>query len=320
MKRKIIFDTDLGGDIDDGGALAIIHQAVNKGCAELLACTSSTTNPYSVPAIDAINEYYGHKVEVGTTKLVPEGETINRKEYLKNCDTWYGKYVNDNYHHTYTKDNARDAVKVLREVLSNNISSNINDRVTIIVVGTFINIEGLLKSKGDEYSPLNGMDLVKNSVKEFSVMGCYFPSEELPDVWFGDYHMEAENNIVQDIRSAKYTFENSPVPIVVSHYTVGMKTITGESISIEDDSNPVSASYRKYFNGLRQSWDPISAYYAIYGLSNVLTLSKPLTISIDDRGISTYKENKSGTHYLLYAKSYEELKNELNKKMVKSIF
>ena len=166
MKRKIIFDTDLGGDIDDGGALAIIHQAVNKGCASLLACTSSTTNPNSVAAIDAINEYYGHKVEVGTTKLIPEGETINRKEYLKNCDTWYGKYVNDNYHHTYTKDNARDAVKVLREVLSKNITDDIDDKVTIIVVGTIINIEGLLKSKPDELRQIL-VTLLFNSGTEF---------------------------------------------------------------------------------------------------------------------------------------------------------
>ncbi len=316
MKRKIIFDTDLGGDIDDGGALAIIHQAVDKGYATLLACTSSTSNPYSVAAIDAINEYYNHKVEVGTTKIIPEGERVNRKEYLKNCDTWYGKYINDNYHHTYTKDNARDAIKVLRDVLSKNITDNINEKVTIVVVGTINNIEGLLKSKPDEYSSLNGMELVKKSVKEFSIMGCYFPSEELPEVWFGDFHMEAENNIVQDIKSAKYTFENSPVPIVVSHFTPGMKTITGELISKEGDDNPVSASYNKFFGGLRQSWDPISAYYAIYGLKDVLTISKPLTISIDDKGISTYKENKSGKHYLLYAKSYEDLKNELNKKMV----
>lgn len=316
MVRKIIFDTDLGGDIDDGGALAIIHQAVNKGCAELLACTSSTTNPNSVAAIDAINEFYHHKVEVGVTKRIPKEEAKDREKFLKNCDTWYGKYINDNYHHTYNNDNARDAVEVLRDILSKNISDDINERVTLIVVGTIINIEGLLKSTPDEYSSLNGYELVKKSVKEISLMGCFFPSEELKEVWFGNFHMEAENNIVQDVKSSQYTFENSPVPIIVSHFTPGMKTLTGELISKESDDNPVAASYRKFFNGLRQSWDPISAYYAIYGLSDVLTMSNPLTIHIDDKGISTYKENKLGTHYLLYAKSYDGLKNELNKKMI----
>ena len=315
--KKIIFDTDLGGDIDDGGALAIVHHGIDKELCKLLCCTSSTINPYSVPAIDAINEYYGHKVEVGTTKVVPTGENKNLAEHLKNCDTWYGKYINDNYHHTYTQENAMDAVKLLRKVLSENISDNPDDRVTIIVIGTSTNIKGLLESKADEYSPLDGVELMKKSVKELSLMGCFFESDELKEVWFGDYKMEAECNIVQDVPAAQVTFTKCPVKIIVSHYTVGMKTITGELISKESDDNPVAASYRRFFNGLRQSWDPISAYYAVYGLSNVLTISEPLTILIDDNGISTYKENKLGTHYLLYAKSYEELKNELDKKMVK---
>ena len=316
MSTKIIFDTDLGGDIDDGGALAIVHQAINKGLCELLLCTSSTSNPYSVSAIDAINEYYNHKVVVGGTKVIPDGELVNREEYLKNCDTWYGKYIYDNYHYTYTQENSPDAVKELRRVLSENISANVNDRVTIIVIGTSTNIRGLLESNGDEYSPLNGIELVKRSVKEISLMGCYFPSEELPDVWFGDFHMESENNINQDITSAKCVFEKCPVKVVVSHFTPGYKTITGESISLEGSLNPVSVSYLKFFRGQRPSWDPISAYYAIYGLGNSLTISEPVNIKIDDKGISTYEYKKDGLHYLLNAKNYDILKDELNKMMV----
>lgn len=316
MSTKIIFDTDLGGDIDDGGALAIVHRAMDKGLCELLLCTSSTSNPYSVSAIDAINEYYGHKVVVGGTKVIPEGELKNRDEYLNNCKTWYGKYIFDNYHYTYTHDNCPDAVKELRRVLSENITDNPDDRVTIIVIGTSTNIGGLLESKADEYSNLDGIELMKRSVKEVSLMGCYFPSVELPDVWFGDFHMEAENNIVQDIKPAKCVFEKCPVKVVVSHFTPGYKTITGELITKESDKNPVSVSYLKFFQGLRPSWDPISAYYAIYGLGNCLTISEPLKITIDDKGISTYVNKKDGIHYLLNAKSYDILKDELNNKMV----
>ena len=37
--KQIIFDTDIGGDCDDAGALAILHEAQNAGKAELLAVT-----------------------------------------------------------------------------------------------------------------------------------------------------------------------------------------------------------------------------------------------------------------------------------------
>ena len=36
---KIIFDTDIGGDCDDAGALALIHRLCDKGEVELLAVT-----------------------------------------------------------------------------------------------------------------------------------------------------------------------------------------------------------------------------------------------------------------------------------------
>lgn len=36
---KIIFDTDIGGDCDDAGALALLHRLCDMGEAELLAVT-----------------------------------------------------------------------------------------------------------------------------------------------------------------------------------------------------------------------------------------------------------------------------------------
>ena len=36
-KVKIIFDTDIGGDCDDAGALAMLHRLCDKGEAQLLA-------------------------------------------------------------------------------------------------------------------------------------------------------------------------------------------------------------------------------------------------------------------------------------------
>lgn len=35
--KKIIFDTDIGGDCDDAGALALLHECERAGRAELIA-------------------------------------------------------------------------------------------------------------------------------------------------------------------------------------------------------------------------------------------------------------------------------------------
>ncbi|MFP4366325.1 MAG: hypothetical protein ACLFQA_04445, partial [Bacteroidales bacterium] len=57
---KIIFDTDHGGDADDLGALVILHNLHNRGECELLAVMAWTTEQYVIPAMDAVNRYYGN--------------------------------------------------------------------------------------------------------------------------------------------------------------------------------------------------------------------------------------------------------------------
>ena len=58
-KVKIIFDTDMGGDYDDVGALGMLHALEKRGEIEILATVSSNLYPLSVPAIEIINTYYG---------------------------------------------------------------------------------------------------------------------------------------------------------------------------------------------------------------------------------------------------------------------
>ena len=57
---KIIFDTDMTGDCDDCGALAMLHALADKGEVEILGCIASYGGTPWVPGcIDAINTYYG---------------------------------------------------------------------------------------------------------------------------------------------------------------------------------------------------------------------------------------------------------------------
>ena len=71
---KIIFDTDIGGDCDDAGALAMLHRLCDLGECELLAVTACYASPYVAGCIDAINRYYGHVVPVGILHGKPSAE------------------------------------------------------------------------------------------------------------------------------------------------------------------------------------------------------------------------------------------------------
>lgn len=56
---KLIFDTDMGNDVDDAQALAMIHSLQSRGTLELLAVTSTKDHPLSAPFTDALNTFYG---------------------------------------------------------------------------------------------------------------------------------------------------------------------------------------------------------------------------------------------------------------------
>ena len=52
---SLIFDTDMGNDIDDALALGVIHALQSRGECRLLAVTVSKDNTYSAPFIDLVN-------------------------------------------------------------------------------------------------------------------------------------------------------------------------------------------------------------------------------------------------------------------------
>src|SRR5687767_15975095 len=56
---KLIFDTDMGNDIDDALALGVIHALQSRGECELLAVTITKDNPKAAPFVDLVNTFYG---------------------------------------------------------------------------------------------------------------------------------------------------------------------------------------------------------------------------------------------------------------------
>ena len=56
---KLIFDTDIGNDVDDALAMGLIHALQSRGQCELLAVTITKDQPLAAEFVDAINTFYG---------------------------------------------------------------------------------------------------------------------------------------------------------------------------------------------------------------------------------------------------------------------
>ena len=77
---RLIFDTDMGNDIDDALALGIIHALQDRGECTLLAVTLSKDNAYSAAFVDLVNTFYGRgDIPVGVVrngKMPEDGKYI----------------------------------------------------------------------------------------------------------------------------------------------------------------------------------------------------------------------------------------------------
>ena len=56
---RIIFDTDMGNDVDDAIALALLHAMETRGEARILAVTITKDNRYAAPFVALFNKTYG---------------------------------------------------------------------------------------------------------------------------------------------------------------------------------------------------------------------------------------------------------------------
>ena len=304
--KKIIFDTDIGGDCDDAGALAIIHKAIAGGSARLLAVTVSTRDPWAVACADAINRYYGNIVPMGLCERAPAGDPT-MAEFTER----YGKHIAENFENNYLQRPTEcsmqqsfaypeKAVALMRRLLD----SNQGGKITLVVVGSCLNLASLIESGADQTSPLTGRELIASQVDRVVLMGGLFAENATP-----------EYNIKTDIPSAKIVFEKCPVPIAVSHFDVGLRLMSGGRLVEEAPENPAAEAYRFHVGGKRHSWDPIAAFYAVYGCAGVFSDHRVGRVTVDDQGVTHFEENESGMHRLIDCENLVLAEEELDTAM-----
>ena len=201
---RLIFDTDMGNDVDDAMALAMIHTLQTRGVCQLLAVTITKDNAKAAPFVDAINTFYNRgDIAIG---VVRRGVTPDEGRYLKLIDD-ASRYPHD----LRSNADAPDAVEVLRRTLA----AQPDGSVTLVQVGFFTNFARLLDSPADAISPLTGRDLIAKKVVQLSVMaGSFQPIKS--EKRFLEY------NVKMDIPSAQRLVKEWPTPIVWSGFEIGV--------------------------------------------------------------------------------------------------
>ncbi len=278
VQRHVILDTDLSSDVDDVGAVAVLHNLASKGKVEILGMMVSSGDPFSVPCLDAINTWYGRPdIPLGMIK----GESVRHES------KYTQKVAAEFPHNRKGGPDSIDAVRLYRQILAGQDDHS----VTVITIGYLSNLHKLLLSAPDDISPLDGKTLVYTKVKELVCMG-------------GGYPEGYEWNFYQDIPATRYVVNNWPTQIIFTGFETGKDIWTGAALKAVAKDNPIRRSYELY-NGLtdRPSWDQVAVYYGVersgkhklklwhqlYGQNNVLiTGHNNWTAGSEDRSKHSY--------------------------------
>ena len=283
----VIFDTDVGNDIDDVLALEMLFNYEKEGKIDLLGITLCKSNPYTIEYVDAYCRMHGRgDMPLG---FAYDGVTPDDGGYTRQTlDTLINgqKILNPERNMASTLP---EGYKLLRKLLSEADDNS----VVFIAVGPETNLARLLDSAGDEYSPLGGKELIAKKVKYMSVMGGLFGNEfDFPE-W----------NIVTDLSAARKVFAEWPTEIVASGWELGNKLLYPHQSILNDfeESHPLSVSYKLYqpMPYDRQTWDLTSVLYAVEPDAGHFGVSEAGTIAIDEKGHSIFTPSSTGRHRYL---------------------
>lgn len=277
----IIFDTDMAEDVDDAGALAVLHALANNGEAEILGAMISARNEWVGPCLDAINTYYGRpEIPIGNVRGLQAGYPAG-PDSGRPTPSSYAEPVARKFPHRLQKSgDAPDATVLYRKLLS----AQPDQSVVIVTVGFLTNLKNLLDSTKDEASPLGGEALVQKKVRLWVCMGGKFPDGRF-DNGAGEY------NVSYDTAAAVRAINDWPTPVVFSGFEIGARIKTGGRLNTTPESNPVRACYQHY-NRLqpRESWDLTAVLFAVRGERDYWTLSEPGLCLMHARVGSGYNE------------------------------
>ncbi len=283
---SVIFDSDMGPDYDDVGAITLLHTFADEGEVNILATIASTKYENVAAVFNVFNTYFKRpNIPIG----VPKGEALD----LRDWQHWTDSIVKNYPHAISTNKDVPDAVALYRRILSIQPDKS----VTIITVGFLTNLKSLLLSKADMFSPLTGMQLVQQKVKQLVSMGGKFPSG-------------GEFNINQDFVSSKYVYENWPTPVLFSGFEIGEKIKCGLPLIHNDTikNSPVKDVFRISIpmaaedSAGRKSWDETAVLVGVLGYDKWYTVKQGRMVISDKNGSNTWTDDKTSNQYYLVEK------------------
>lgn len=273
---RLILDTDMGNDVDDALALAMIHALENRNEVRLIAVTITKDNRDAAPFIDLVNNFYGRPdVPIG---VVRNGKTPNDAPMLKvpvERRDAHGNFVYPR--RLQDGSQAPEAVGLLTRILGEQPDAS----VTIAQIGFSTNLARLVASPA-------GRALVARKVKTLYLMAGNFQKPQ------------PEYNVFTDAEAFQDLMKNWPTPMVFSGFEIGL-VITYPIESIQNDfawatDNPVVEAYKVYVGKPEDhpNWDSTAVLDAIRPERGYFDLSPTGNVALGEKNSTVFTPDANG--------------------------
>ena len=211
----VIFETDMGNDIDDALALDLLYKGMDAGHIRLIGVSLNKRSSTSFEFIDLMNTWYGYPdIPIAYTPRAVDNKDRDYTTPVCELKASDGKPL---FKRSRKPGSWEDPVAMYRRLLA----AEPDNSVVVVSVGFSGNLAALLASGGDDVSPLTGRELVARKVKYFSVMAGSFGVKK-----------RAEYNVINDIPAARKFFAECPSPIVLTPFEIGKQVVyPGRSIA-----------------------------------------------------------------------------------------
>ena len=296
--RPVILDTDWYTDVDDVMAVRVLINLQKRGVFHILGVCLNACFEESVRSLDAFLMAHGVDVPVGIVQHW-EGDCSGRKgpSYQKFLAQMPSKYADN--------ASAEPPVRLYRRLLATS-----PEKVTLLSIGFPENYAELLASPPDEFSPLNGTELVAQKAGHLYMMAGNWPCGS-------EYNLTGGSPVNPLVtRTGSTVLANWPAPITFLGFEVGYTVLAGTFLPPNDllrqamDAYDRTPGYRLggkaselHAEGpMRQAhfcWDPllillgasvVSPATGMYDLVRGRASSDPTT------GENTFQETPDGPH------------------------
>jgi hypothetical protein len=279
----IIFDSDMGPDYDDVGAITLLHAFADSGHVKILATVASTKYEGVAAVFNVFNTYFRRP-------NVPIGVPREKASELKDGQHWTDTLIARYPHKIKTNDQVPGAIEVYRKILS----AQPNKSVTIVTTGFLTNLYNLMNSGADKYSKLNGKELIRQKVTQLVCMAGRFPSG-------------SEFNVNRDAPASQVVFNNWPTPVLLSGFEIKNSPVK--------DVFRICIPMNAEDSAGRMSWDETAVLVAVKGYSPWYKIENGKMVVAED-GSNTWVISPAVHTHLVEAESPKLVEALINATMM----